>query len=138
MHFKLYDGTTDEVSDLEERMTFSANMHQGSIDAPIPFTLGTTAVDDVQGDHDFTISPNPFHDELVCQIVVATAQEIQLSITDMKGVEVYSINQLAQAGMNRITWNGHSYTGAALSNGMYLVRLQTDLGLETRKVLLQR
>ena len=138
MHFKLYDATTDEVSELEERMTFSANMHQGSIDAPIPFTLGTTAVDDVQDDHDFTISPNPFHNELVCQIVVATAQEIQLSITDMKGVEVYSINQLAQEGMNRITWNGHSYTGAALSNGMYLVRLQTDLGLETRKVLLQR
>jgi hypothetical protein len=138
MQFKLYDATTDEVSNLEERMTFSANMHQGSIDAPIPFTLGTTAVDDVQGDHDFTISPNPFHHELVCQIIVATAQEIQLSITDMKGVEVYSINQLAQEGMNRITWNGHSYTGAALSNGMYLVRLQTDLGLETRKVLLQR
>ena len=138
VHFKLYDATTGEIAELEERMTFSANMHQGSIDAPIPLTLGTTAIADIQGDHDFTISPNPFHHEMVCQIVVATAQEIEISITDMKGVEVYSINQLAQEGLNRITWDGHSYTGAALSSGVYLVRLQTDRGIETRKVLLQR
>jgi hypothetical protein len=138
LQFKLYDRSAGEISGLDERMSFSANLHQGSIDTPVPLTLGTTAVHDVKDDHSFTLSPNPFHHELVCQIVVETPQEIRLSITDINGVEVYSLNPIAQKGLNRIAWNGLSYSGAKLSSGVYLVRVQTDRGLETKKVILQR
>jgi hypothetical protein len=137
-HFKLYDPATGEVQDMAERMNFSPNLHQGSIVTPLPFTLQATGTTEASGEQMFEVSPNPFRDETVCRFVLLHDQDISMSISDLNGVEMHHTRILAQAGYNTLTWNGHSQSGDALSSGVYIVRLKTDQGILSRKVVLQR
>ncbi len=138
MHFKLFDPATGEVMAMQERLNFSPNYHQGSTDAPLPFTLQSTGIGDVTDNTLFEVSPNPFRNETVCRFVLPHAQEIFMTISDMNGVEVTSIQASGQAGQNSITWNAVSHGGAQLSTGVYIIRLKTEQGIMTRKVVLQR
>jgi hypothetical protein len=138
LHFKLFDSNTGEVQDLAENMTFSANFHQGSIDEPIPFTLPTTGTAELVDDQFFEVQPNPFRNETVCRISLPNVQEIVISVSDMNGIEVYNVQALAHEGMNTYAWDGKSTSGNPLNNGVYVVRLKTEHGISTRKVVLQR
>ncbi len=137
-HFKLYDPATDEMLDLTEQMAFSPNLHQGSIATPLPFTLQTTGTVEAKEAQMFDVSPNPFRDETVCRFVLKHDQDISMSISDLNGVEVHHTRIFAQAGYNTLTWNGRSQSGVGLSSGVYIVRLKTDQGILSRKVVLQR
>lgn len=44
----------------------------------------------------------------------------------------------AVAGANTLVWDGRSDTGSWLSSGVYMVRLQTEAGSASRRVVLQR
>lgn len=139
LQFKLFDAATGAVQSLEETMSFSPNLHQGSIEQPLPFTLesatGTTEVSSVES---FEIRPNPFQGETVFRIVLSDAQDINLSITDVSGKEVSNVQALAQVGLNTIKWDGLSSSGSPLSSGVYFVRLKTEQGTITKKVVMQR
>jgi Concanavalin A-like lectin/glucanases superfamily/Secretion system C-terminal sorting domain len=138
-HFKLYDAATETVLDLSETMDFSPNLHQGSVEGPLPFTLqsasGTGEASTVES---FEVQPNPFQSETVCRITLSHAQEIQLSIRDVNGKEVSYIKALAHQGLNAISWNGLSSSGSPLSSGVYFVRLKTEQGTVTKKVVMQQ
>jgi hypothetical protein len=138
LHFKLFDPATGVVQDLRETMTFSPNFHQGSIDEPVPFTLQTTGTSEVSDGFSFEVQPNPFRNETVCRIALPYAQDISLNISDLNGIEVSSVQVMAHEGMNSIGWDGRSTSGSPLSNGVYVVRLKTEHGIMTRKVVLQR
>ena len=138
-HFKLYDDATGAVHELPETMIFSPNLHQGSVDVPIPFSLEVaTGTGEVSTVESFEIWPNPFQTETVIRISLSLAQEIQLSITDVNGKEVSIMKALANQGLNTITWNGHSNTGRLLTSGVYFVRLKTEHSITTKKVVIQR
>ncbi len=137
-HFKLYDPSTGEVLDMEEKIMFSPNFHQGSIGSPVPFTLQSTSTAESGEEQVFEVSPNPFRHETVCRFGLTNDQVISMSIIDLHGKEVYFVQTLASSGLNTLTWNGHSNTGVELSSGVYIVRLKTDEGILTRKVVLQR
>jgi hypothetical protein len=42
LHFKLYDAATGQVTNLTETMYFTAGLHQGSVQSPVPFGYQST------------------------------------------------------------------------------------------------
>jgi len=138
LHFKLYDASTGEIQDLKEKMTFVPNSIEGSIQDPVPFTLPTTGIEDIGSELSLNVQPNPFRDETVCLLELPEAQEVHLIITDMQGKNVYYTSIDANAGMNRFTWKGCATNGTMLSKGIYFIRMETDQGVLTKKVVLQR
>ena len=90
LNFKLYDAATGGIQQLDEKMMFIPNYHQGSIVDPFPFTLQTTGTGDAGSELSFNVQPNPFRDETVCLIELPVAQKVYLIVTDMDGRQVYS------------------------------------------------
>jgi len=139
LRFKLYDDATQATVDLSETLYFAPNQHQGSIENPVPFELQpsstTTTMHDVLR---FDAQPNPFVSETTLRFVLPAAEDVTLTISDAQGREVVRRPISAVAGPNVATWNGRSDSGSWLISGVYLVRLQTETGNVSKKVVLQR
>jgi len=139
LRFKLYDDATGTVQDLTETLYFAPGEHRGSIENPVPFELQTTsAEEDFGAAVGFDVQPNPFSSETTLRFHLPKAAEVTLTISDAQGREVVRRPVSAVAGPNVATWNGRSDTGSWLSSGVYMVRLQTDTGNVSKKVVLQR
>jgi hypothetical protein len=138
LQFRLFDPAAGEVLPLQERMSFAANNHHGSVEVPFPFTSQTTGISEVKAELSFDVQPNPFRDETVFRIELPAAQNVQLIVCDMDGKSLYLTEIQGNAGMNSFAWKGCTTMGTPLSNGFYLVRMATDQGILTKKVVLQR
>ncbi|MCK6693138.1 MAG: T9SS type A sorting domain-containing protein, partial [Thermoanaerobaculia bacterium] len=139
IRFKLYDDGTGTVRDLAETMYFSPNQHQGAIEAPVPFEAQTTGTgEDLSAALSFDVSPNPFSSETTLRFVLPAAREVTLTISDAQGREVVRRPVSATAGMNTLVWNGRSDTGSWLGSGVYMVRLLTEQGSASKRVVVQR
>jgi hypothetical protein len=138
MHFKLYDSATGTVQNLNETMYFTADIHQGSIESPVPFTLPLSGTVEEKTIQTFDIQPNPFNSETSFRFVLPASEEILLNITDMNGREVARLQTQAHGGLNVVNWSGISDDGVRLTAGVYFVRLKSSAGIITRKVVLQR
>jgi len=137
LKFKLFDSATGIVQELNETMYFSADLHQGSIENPVPFTLKSSGVQEVSDVQTFDIQPNPFSVETMFRFVLSSAQAVRLTVTDISGRELSRLDTEARAGLNTVTWNGLSDAGARLDEGVYFARLQTEAGSVVKKVVLQ-
>jgi hypothetical protein len=138
LHFKLYDAATGDINNISEKMSFIPNGNQGSIEIPVPFTLQATGIGELDNELSFNVQPNPFRNETVCRIELPAAQKVRLIVSDLDGKTLYLAQIDANAGMNSFTWKGCSTKGTPLSNGIYLIRMETDQGFLTKKVVLQR
>jgi hypothetical protein len=135
IRYKLYDSSNGQVQDLNEWMFFSPDLHQGSIQSPIPFTLPSSGVQEAMI-QTFDIDPNPFHTETVIRYALAKAQEVRVIITDVGGKVVAQIRNDAQSGVNAMVWKSRTEDGTTLPAGVYFVRLQTETGSVVKKVVL--
>ncbi len=135
--YKLFDSSTGAVQDLSELMYFSPDLHQGSIEQPVPFTLPSSGTVEAVAMQSFDVQPNPFRGETTFRYALAKTQEVRLTVTDMNGRAVAHVQTLAQEGMNTMVWKGQSDSGASLPAGVYFVRLQTEAGSVVRKVVVQ-
>ena len=139
LKFKLYDSETGEVQDLNETMYFSSDLHQGSVQDPVAFTLqGVSSTQEEVFVQSFDIQPNPFNTETTIRFTLPSAQDINLMVYDVSGREVSSIRTNAPAGLNVLTWNGMSNAGQHLNPGVYFVQLRTEWGSVSKRVVLQR
>jgi len=69
--------------------------------------------------------PNPFNSETWISYSVPVTAKVVLNIYNTEGQLVRSlVNAQSAPGIHRISWNGLSNTGAAVSTGVYLYRLQ--------------
>lgn len=137
LKFKIFDSSNGTVTDLNEVMYFAADLHQGSIEMPVPFTMGTSAANEVATAQLFEIQPNPFRSETVLRYVISTAQDVQVTITNAGGRKVASMRTAAHEGVNVMVWRGQSDDGERLAPGVYFIRLQTENGSVVKKVVLQ-
>ncbi len=137
VRYKLFDSSNGSVQDLTELMYFSPDLHQGSIDVPVPFTLTSTGTIEATEVQSFDIQPNPFHTETLFRFGLKQAQEVRLSVSDVSGKTVAQVKVNAQEGLNSLVWKGQSDAGTLLAPGVYFVRLQTETGSVVRKVVLQ-
>jgi len=135
--YKLYDSGNGTIQDLSELMYFSPDLHQGSVEVPVPFTLLSSGTQEAMAVQSFDVQPNPFHTETMFRFGLSSAQEVRLSVSDLSGKTVAQVNVPGREGLNSLVWKGQSDAGTLLAPGVYFVRLQTETGSVVRKVVLQ-
>jgi len=138
LKFKLFDSASGTVQDLNETMWFTSDLHQGSVEAPIPFTLKTSGLADLAIEQSFEVQPNPFSTQTVLRFALPRSQEVTVSVSDVNGKQVALLRSEARQGINTVTWDGVSDAGLRLGAGVYFVRLNTEDGSVTKKVMIQR
>jgi len=80
--------------------------------------------------------PNPFNSETWISYEVPVAAKVVLNIYNTEGRLVQSlVNAQSAPGIHRISWNGLSNTGTAVSTGVYLYRLQAGEFSAIRKMV---
>jgi hypothetical protein len=84
-----------------------------------------------------TCYPNPFNPETTISYDTPKDGPVQVTIYNLKGQVVKKIiDQLQEKGNHQITWNGLDDRGRKCSSGMYMLRLTTPSGNQSRKVVL--
>jgi hypothetical protein len=138
--FKMFDSSTGLVYQLNETNFFLSDNHQGTLDAPVPFTLNSvTGVEETpSSDVSLAVIPNPFSRQTTFEYILRRAEEVRFVITDLNGREVSSLKVPAVQGRNSIVWSGYNDEGEALQTGVYFVRMISSEGIVTQKVMLQR
>jgi flagellar hook assembly protein FlgD len=83
--------------------------------------------------------PNPFNPRLTVSFTLTRDVDLTASVFDVTGREVARLlDERRGAGAHDLVWDGRDVTGRELPSGVYIVRLQTELGIETVKVMLMR
>lgn len=84
-------------------------------------------------------SPNPFRDATRIMFTIPKRAHVKLGIYDITGRLVRKLvdGNLA-AGRYTLNWHGKSSNGTRIASGIYFVRLQSNLGTITRKLILVR
>ncbi len=137
IRYQLFDSSTGGIQELKEVMFFSPEWHQGSIDAPLPFTLLSSGTEEISAVQSFDVQPNPFQQETTLRFALLKSQDLRITVTDMSGKQVAEINTSGKEGINSLSWKAQSEQGAALAKGVYFVRLQTESGSVVKKIVLQ-
>lgn len=76
--------------------------------------------------------PNPFNPDTRISYSIPRAMDVALTVYDLRGREVQQLVSGDQiAGIHEITFNGND-----LAAGVYLLRLSTEEGIQTRRMLL--
>ncbi len=135
VQYKLFDSSNGSVQDLNEAMYFSPDLHQGSIDNPVPFSLplssgATHEIAAVQSFRDSTQSVPQRNDVPFRSGKIAGDSNDRDRYQRTPGS---TMRTDAQEGLNNIVWHGQSDAGELLAAGVYFVRLQTANGTVVRK-----
>jgi hypothetical protein len=84
-------------------------------------------------------APNPFDGATTLSYVLATDQEVTLSIYNVLGQRVRTLVQgRKKRGLHRVTWDGTTEYGQPAGSGVYFYRLQGEDFTATRKMVLVR
>jgi hypothetical protein len=85
------------------------------------------------------IHPNPFNPLTTISFLLERNEWASAEVYDLAGRRVDQVaDRVFTAGPHTLTWNGRDSQGRAIPSGTYIVRLETDSGVEARKVSLVR
>jgi len=79
--------------------------------------------------------PNPFNGEVSIPIENLIGSNLEVHVYDLKGRLVFNENISEMRGQNYV-WNGLSRGGNALSSGIYLISVRSDLQQNSQKIML--
>lgn len=130
VQFKLYDATTGTIADLKEKMFFVPDLHQGEMEAPVPFSLKSSGIGDIAETISLSVNPNPFHESTTLWYESGSAQEVRIIVTDAAGRMILAQDVQAAAGLNSFRWDASDANA-----GVYFVRLDMAEGTAVRKVV---
>ncbi len=83
--------------------------------------------------------PNPFNPQTTIDFRMPSDGDVSLVIYNILGQEVTRLVEGTRpAGLYSVTWDGRDRTGSLAASGVYLYRLTTSAGIETRKMMLVR
>jgi hypothetical protein len=83
--------------------------------------------------------PNPFNPRTKICYALPAPSRVNLSIFDLRGRRVRCLLAGPQAaGIHEAIWDGLGDDGSAVASGLYIARLESRLGVLTRKMLLTR
>jgi hypothetical protein len=81
--------------------------------------------------------PNPFNQSTTISFEIAKPGTVKIEIFDFRGQIVNTIlNAYHHQGQYSVEWNGKDNSGIQVSSGLYLYRMTTESGSETKKMLL--
>jgi Outer membrane protein Omp28/FlgD Ig-like domain len=125
------------------RIVAMVNMH-GSTLRPIlnaevvPFSFATSFEGDPSAAGlELSIYPNPLQSRSTISFNLAEAGRVVIDVHNMAGQLVTTIgDDITNAGMHSVIWDGNDQAGRPVSNGLYLVRLKTEAGGQIAKRVL--
>ncbi len=80
--------------------------------------------------------PNPFNPTTTIVYSLAEPGAVRLTIYDLLGREVRTlVDRDMPAGTFRVTWDGTGAEGSLVASGLYLYRLETAVGQQTRAMV---
>jgi hypothetical protein len=83
--------------------------------------------------------PNPFNPRTTISYSVSRPQRITIAVYDMCGRRLALLaDQVYGAGSHKVEWDGKDLQGRNVSSGTYLVRMEAEETVETRKVMVLR
>ena len=81
--------------------------------------------------------PNPFNPETTIAFDLPQAGGVELQIFDVLGQSVRTlVAKSLPAGSHQVVWNGLDESGAKVSSGVYVYRLQAAQQVHLRRMLL--
>lgn len=81
--------------------------------------------------------PNPFKDRVEIEIYLPKSEKIKLSIFDILGKDVASLSEgFLEKGTHSFVWNGNSFRGNDLSQGLYFCRIDGEEITEVKQLYL--
>jgi hypothetical protein len=81
--------------------------------------------------------PNPFNPSTTISFMMPAAGNAKVEVFNVLGRSIGVIfDGLAQAGENKLVWDGRNSDGEATASGVYFYRLTADNYEETRKMML--
>jgi len=102
----------------------ASRVHEGS-QTPVPRTARL-----------LTPSPNPFNLATTIRYVLPKSQFVQLRLFSSSGRLVKTLDEgFRKAGLHALRWDGTDGRSEPTASGVYLVQLQTETSLVTRKVI---
>jgi hypothetical protein len=84
-----------------------------------------------------SLYPNPAHGSATLDLELNQAQNIQVQVLSVTGQTVYQHSAQQPAGSSTIQLPLRNANGAALSPGMYMVKVQSKQGSTTRKLMVR-
>ncbi len=83
--------------------------------------------------------PNPFNPSTVVAFDLAARGRVRVEIYDVLGRRVATLADGSfEAGRHRLVWNGLDSRGRAVASGVYICRLDTGTGGDSKKMILAR
>ncbi len=81
--------------------------------------------------------PNPFNPTTEIQFGLPQSGQVVLTIYNINGQSVATLaNQVMDAGVHVVSWNGQDQTGSVVASGVYFYKLEVNGFRETKKMLL--
>jgi hypothetical protein len=86
-----------------------------------------------------SVRPNPMMDGGVIRFSLPSSSKVDLKVYNVNGQLVRSLaDTRAEPGNYRIEWGGTNSRGTRVTSGIYFLRLETDMGSLTNKVVISR
>ena len=83
--------------------------------------------------------PNPFNPNTVISFDIGQATDVRLEIFNTLGQKVRTlVDGYRGPGFYRVQWDGQNSNGQSVASGIYLYRLRTDSGTDSKKMVLMR
>jgi hypothetical protein len=83
--------------------------------------------------------PNPFNPATVVTFDLAARGRVRVEIYDVLGRRVTTMaDRVFEAGRHRLSWDGRDNRGRAVASGVYICRLDTSAGRDSKKMILAR
>ena len=80
--------------------------------------------------------PNPFNQSTMIGFEIAKPGNVKIEILNFRGQVVNTIlNAYHHQGQYSVEWNGKDNSGTQVSSGLYLYRMTTEYGSETKKMV---
>jgi hypothetical protein len=84
-------------------------------------------------------APNPFNPTTVVSFTLTHDARAKISVYDLTGRLVTVLeDRILGAGDHSVVWNGRDAAGRAVGSGSYLLRLESDQDVRSKKVMLVR
>jgi DNA-binding beta-propeller fold protein YncE len=88
---------------------------------------------------DVRVHPNPFNPQTTITLSLEREERATVAVFDLTGRRIAVLaDGIFTVGPHPLTWNGRNSQGRAMPSGTYIVRLETESGVEARKVMLVR
>jgi hypothetical protein len=127
-YYMVHSNTSTNVDESVDFIRVADSIVIGAPDAtpyPVPMLAG--------------IHPNPFNPLTTVSFSLPRTTWTDVSVYDLTGREVTTLaSKMFNAGEHTLTWKGRDTCARAVPSGTYIVRLETEDRIESRKVMLVR